>query len=183
METPISAGVHRSIKLSLASSKQIADCLVFADLFDSLSYCSTPFVNQCLFIAGVAFIHDAQNEDLGLGGAQSEFISGLVRQNLSALLKALKRMQLYWGGVAYVIDVSALYPQCTAINDRGFRCWNSELVAVAGQRSILSYPTTRNPALSHYLIPEYCGEYPSVAQALVRINWLLWIDIFNPDSS
>ncbi|SJL15726.1 uncharacterized protein ARMOST_19230 [Armillaria ostoyae] len=103
-ETPISAGVKRSIKLSLASSRQIADCLVFADLFDAASYCANPFLNQCIFIAGVAFIHDAQSEDLTVG-AHSTFLNGLVKQNLSALLKALKRMEVYWNGLGYVISV------------------------------------------------------------------------------
>ncbi|KAG7452007.1 uncharacterized protein BT62DRAFT_926217 [Guyanagaster necrorhizus] len=103
-ETPISSGVKRSIKLSLASSRQIADCLVFADLFDAASYCANPFLNQCIFIAGVAFIHDAQSEDLTVG-VHSEFLNGLVKQNLSALLKALKRMEVYWNGLGYVISV------------------------------------------------------------------------------
>ncbi|KAK0233936.1 hypothetical protein IW262DRAFT_1290854 [Armillaria fumosa] len=103
-ETPISAGVTRSIKLSLASSRQIADCLVFADLFDAASYCANPFLNQPIFIAGVAFIHDAQSEDLTVG-AHSTFLNGLVKQNLSALLKALKRMEVYWNGLGYVISV------------------------------------------------------------------------------
>ncbi|KIY64083.1 hypothetical protein CYLTODRAFT_425553 [Cylindrobasidium torrendii FP15055 ss-10] len=103
-ETPISSSLHRSIKLSLASSRQIADCLVFADLFDAASYCATPFCNQCLFIAGVAFIYDAQTEDVGQG-THGDFIKGLVKQNLSALMKALKRMEHYWTGLGYIIDV------------------------------------------------------------------------------
>ena len=107
METPVSAGVNRSIKLSLASSRQIADCLVFADLFDAASYCATPFVNQCLFIAGVAFVHDVQSEEMSIG-LHSDFITGLVKQNLSAIMKALKRMELYWSGLGYIINVSTL---------------------------------------------------------------------------
>ncbi|KAK7053001.1 hypothetical protein VNI00_004322 [Paramarasmius palmivorus] len=125
LRTPHTSGLKRSIKLSLASSRQIADCLVFADLFDARSYCASPFINQCLFIAGVAFIHDAKEEEfLGFGarnlgtgvntsGAangkglqmQSAFISGLVKQNLSAVLKALKKMEGYWSGLAYIISV------------------------------------------------------------------------------
>ncbi|EEB92363.1 hypothetical protein MPER_09141, partial [Moniliophthora perniciosa FA553] len=125
--TPHTAGLKRSIKLSLASSRQIADCLVFADLFDARSYCASPFVNQCLFIAGVAFVHDAKEEEI-LGNAggnampgmsrsgnpnmmgkgmqmQSAFISGLVKQNLSVVLKALKKMEEYWSGLGYIISV------------------------------------------------------------------------------
>lgn len=77
---------------------------MFADLFDATaSYCATPFVNQCLFIAGVAFVHDVQSE---VGGVGEQFLNGLVRQNLSALMKALKRMEVYWSGLGYIIDVS-----------------------------------------------------------------------------
>ncbi|KAG7451756.1 uncharacterized protein BT62DRAFT_990214 [Guyanagaster necrorhizus] len=103
-ETPISSGVKRSTKISLASSRQIAECLVFADVLDAPSYCANPFLHQCIFIAGVAFIHDAQSEDLTVG-VHSEFLNGLAKQNLSALLKALKRMEVYWNGLAYVISV------------------------------------------------------------------------------
>lgn len=143
---------------------------MFADLFDAASYCATPFINQCLFIAGVAFIHDAQMEEYvgemgrgghvhpqpqhqpqqqqqqherspgghnssdrmgGGGGASSgaaagggsssgngsgsnatggrnipmDFLNSLVKQNLSAIFKALRRMERYWGGLAYIIDV------------------------------------------------------------------------------
>ncbi|KAF9040283.1 hypothetical protein BDZ89DRAFT_1060712 [Hymenopellis radicata] len=104
METPVSASVNRSIRLSLISSRQLVDYLVFADLFDAASYCAAPFVNQCLFIAGVAFVHDVQSEDFS-AGVHSNFIAGLVKQNLSAVLKALKRMETYWNGLGYIISV------------------------------------------------------------------------------
>ncbi|KAL0573161.1 hypothetical protein V5O48_008792 [Marasmius crinis-equi] len=117
-------GLKRSIKLSLVSSRQIVDCLVFADLFDDLSYCSCPFLNQCLFIAGVAFIHDTKAaqtiglpssslpQDSEYGGpiagqhiaAQSEFISGLCKQHLLTIFKALRKMESYWSGLGYVIN-------------------------------------------------------------------------------
>jgi hypothetical protein len=150
LETPLSSSVQRSIKLSLQTSRQIADCLAYADLFDTASYCATPFINQCMFIAGVAFIHDVQMEEFfgefpGLGagaaggggggslgaianaasaaaagqahpqqGGQAgngrnipmDFVNSLVKQNLSVIFKALRRMERYWGGLAYIIDVS-----------------------------------------------------------------------------
>ncbi|EIM87625.1 uncharacterized protein STEHIDRAFT_168323 [Stereum hirsutum FP-91666 SS1] len=146
-DTPLSTDLTRSIKLSLASSRQIADCLVFADLFDQQSYVVTPFMNQCLFIAGVAFVWEAQMEDgflgMGSGGAgggmgqgvngrgphggsnmgdgggggvggggmkgtgseSAAFLSGLVRQNLSVMLKAMRKMQGYWAGISYIMSV------------------------------------------------------------------------------
>lgn len=38
METPMSSSMDRSLKLSIASSRLISECLVFADLMSSQSY-------------------------------------------------------------------------------------------------------------------------------------------------
>lgn len=37
-ETPLSQGMNRSIKLALASSRQISECMVFADLVADTAY-------------------------------------------------------------------------------------------------------------------------------------------------
>jgi hypothetical protein len=42
METPLNLNMDRSMKLSLASSRQICECMVFADLVDSSAYVSVP---------------------------------------------------------------------------------------------------------------------------------------------
>ncbi len=156
-ETPISAGVKRSIKLSLASSRQIADCLVFADLFDAASYCANPFLNQCIFIAGVAFIHDAQSEDLTVG-AHSTFLNGLVKQNLSALLKALKRMEVYWNGLGYVISVC---PWCFILSKPRLmfcRSWSNGPAVVDGQRLIFRSLRIRLIILFLSRMLVFCGD-------------------------
>ena len=51
VETPLNRGMNRNIKLSLASSRQICECMVFADLVAPSSYISTPFIVQPLFVA------------------------------------------------------------------------------------------------------------------------------------
>jgi hypothetical protein len=38
IETPLNQGISRNIKLSLASSRQICECMVFADLVSGESY-------------------------------------------------------------------------------------------------------------------------------------------------
>lgn len=40
IETPLNATMNRNVKLALASSRQICECMVFADLVDSSSYVS-----------------------------------------------------------------------------------------------------------------------------------------------
>jgi hypothetical protein len=40
IETPLNQGISRNIKLSLASSRQICECMVFADLVSGESYVS-----------------------------------------------------------------------------------------------------------------------------------------------
>ena len=62
--TPLSANMSRNLKLALTSAKQIAECMVFADLVDSTAYVSeraldcadllqtsNPFIVQPLFVA------------------------------------------------------------------------------------------------------------------------------------
>lgn len=69
IETPLNATMNRNVKLALASSRQICEAMVFADLVDSASYvslpirvkardrltrvqCATPYLTQPLFVAG-----------------------------------------------------------------------------------------------------------------------------------
>ncbi|ODN82869.1 hypothetical protein, variant 1 [Cryptococcus amylolentus CBS 6039] len=73
VETPLNKSLSRNAQLSLASSRQIVECMVFADLVDSASYVScyliprgssdkwqisSPYLTQPLFVAGMAFIHE-----------------------------------------------------------------------------------------------------------------------------
>lgn len=67
VETPLSQSMSRSIKLALVSSRQISECMVFADLVAESAYVSsdappkvrcaadaktsTPFIVQPLYVA------------------------------------------------------------------------------------------------------------------------------------
>ncbi|KAF5327990.1 hypothetical protein D9758_017789 [Tetrapyrgos nigripes] len=65
-ETPMTSGMDRSLKLSLASSRLISECLVFADLFASQSYLASPFVVQPIYVASLAFAYDVKLSMLGM---------------------------------------------------------------------------------------------------------------------
>ncbi|KAJ7119557.1 fungal-specific transcription factor domain-containing protein [Mycena epipterygia] len=107
-ETPLSRNMDRSIKLSIASSRTICECLVFGDLFASHSYLSSPFTVQPIFIASLAFIHDIKFSampDVQLSEKPRNvdiLLTSMARQNLSVLMKALARMEHMWAGVSYV---------------------------------------------------------------------------------
>ncbi|KAF9258267.1 hypothetical protein L218DRAFT_934964 [Marasmius fiardii PR-910] len=117
--TTSSPGIKRSTDLSLVLSRQIVDCMIIADLFDERSFCTCPFINQCLFIAGVAFVDSMKlipegvpttvdpegSSRLQTWSPNSEFLYGLTKQNLSILFRALKKMERYWSGMGYVISI------------------------------------------------------------------------------
>lgn len=114
METPLSSGMDRSVKLSLASSRTISECLVFADLFGSSSYLGSPFVVQPIYVASLAFINDMKHSALGYnqqaeeantGNTVDMLLSTLAKQNLSVLFKATQAMEHYWAGIAYVSNI------------------------------------------------------------------------------
>ncbi|KAK7446298.1 hypothetical protein VKT23_014504 [Stygiomarasmius scandens] len=131
-ETPMTSRMDRSLKLSLASSRVISECLVFADLFASQSYLASPFVVQPIYVASLAFAHDVKLSMLGMHPDQRPTSNGhshqststlqsqpaletprtadllltsLARQNLSVFVRALQRMEHYWAGVSYVTNL------------------------------------------------------------------------------
>ncbi|KAJ7641467.1 fungal-specific transcription factor domain-containing protein [Roridomyces roridus] len=111
METPLSSNMDRSVKLSIASSRTISECMVFGDLFASHSYLSSPFTVQPIYIACLAFIHDIKFSamDVQLSTERPRnvdvLLTSMARQNLSVLMKALARMEQMWAGVAYVTNL------------------------------------------------------------------------------
>ncbi|KAJ7904949.1 hypothetical protein B0H13DRAFT_2509698 [Mycena leptocephala] len=108
-ETPLSRNMDRSIKLSIASSRTISECLVFGDLFASQSYLSSPFTVQPIYIASLAFVHDIKSSaiDVQLSTPRNVdmLLTSMARQNLSILMKALARMEQVWAGVSYVTTI------------------------------------------------------------------------------
>ncbi|KAK0447392.1 fungal-specific transcription factor domain-containing protein [Desarmillaria tabescens] len=109
METPLSQNMDRSIKLSMSSARTISECLVFADLFASQSYLSSPFTVQPIYVACLAFIHDLRISsmmELTQKPPTAELLlTSLARQNLSALIKAIQHMEHYWAGISYVSGI------------------------------------------------------------------------------
>ncbi|TRM66722.1 fungal-specific transcription factor domain-containing protein [Schizophyllum amplum] len=135
VETPMSSNMDRSVKLSLASSRTISECLVFADLFASHSYLASPMAVQPIFVACLAFIYDIKLSMLGIPSNQQRdgqdgasasrdddstsrngdfaptsrnvdlLLTSLARQNLSSMHRAIQRMEHYWAGISYVSSV------------------------------------------------------------------------------
>ncbi|KAG6915968.1 hypothetical protein DXG01_009057 [Tephrocybe rancida] len=108
--SPITQNIERSMKLSLSSSRIIAECLVFADLFASHSYLTSPFAVQPIYVASLAFINDMKSSP----NTHSEnkpmhtvdnLLSTLARQNLAVLTKAVQRMEHYWVGISSVSEI------------------------------------------------------------------------------
>ncbi|KAG6815881.1 hypothetical protein H0H87_010523 [Tephrocybe sp. NHM501043] len=119
--SPVTQNIERSTKLSLSSSRVIAECLVFADLFASHSYLTSPFAVQPIYVASLAFIHDMKSS--ANAGAENKpmhtvdnLLSTLARQNLAVLAKAVQRMEHYWVGISSVSDI---LEQHAAILSRG----------------------------------------------------------------
>ncbi|KAJ7675429.1 fungal-specific transcription factor domain-containing protein [Mycena rosella] len=109
-ETPLSQNMDRSIKLSIASSRTISECLVFGDLFASHSYLSSPFTVQPIYIASLAFIHDIKFSAMDVHLSEKPrnvdvLLTSMARQNLSVMMKALARMEHLWAGVSYVTSI------------------------------------------------------------------------------
>ncbi|KDR72893.1 hypothetical protein GALMADRAFT_252220 [Galerina marginata CBS 339.88] len=108
-ETPLSGNMDRSSKLSLSSSRIITECLVFADLYASRSYLASPFAVQPIFVACLAFISEMRSNELLQVREKAQtvdvLLTSLARQNVGVLTKALQRMEHYWAGVGYVLEI------------------------------------------------------------------------------
>ncbi|KAG6819207.1 hypothetical protein H0H93_014347 [Arthromyces matolae] len=108
---PITQNVERSTKLALASSRVIAECLVFADLFASHSYLTSPFVVEPIYVASLAFINDMKSAAMHSTSDDQptqtvdNLLSTLARQNLAVLSKAVHRMEHYWVGISTISDI------------------------------------------------------------------------------
>ncbi|KAK8850556.1 hypothetical protein IAR55_004474 [Kwoniella newhampshirensis] len=107
IETPLSKSMSRNVGLSLASSRQICECMVFADLVDSTSYISAPYLTQPLFVGAMAFIHEMRSLQASASEPNNPnptdiLMLSMAKQNLSALVNATQKMEEYWAGANYV---------------------------------------------------------------------------------
>ncbi|WVW80797.1 hypothetical protein I302_102784 [Kwoniella bestiolae CBS 10118] len=111
IETPLNKSMDRNVQLSLASSRQICECMVFADLVDSNSYTSSPYLTQPLFVGAMAFIHEMRSLAISSSDPSSQtnatdiLMLSMAKQNFQALLNAIQRMEDYWAGAAYVAQI------------------------------------------------------------------------------
>lgn len=118
-ELSIRSAFKESDRVSLASSRLIAECIVYSDLHSSISYMASPHITQSLYIAGVAFIKEMSAVEPGLrtgdivnkpGGANEAFLYMVASQNLDIIFKALKKIESVWMGAgvsAYVLSQRA----------------------------------------------------------------------------
>lgn len=116
-DTPMTTGVHRSLRLSLASSRVIAECMVYADLASPISFYASPHLTQALYIAGVAFGYEAKQKAAGMprlerdaagesnDGATDAFLHLIAQQNLDTIVGALSRLERYWTGAGLPLNV------------------------------------------------------------------------------
>ncbi|WVF68209.1 hypothetical protein IAT40_002974 [Kwoniella sp. CBS 6097] len=115
IETPLNKSMNRNVQLSLASSRQICECMVFADLVDATSYTSAPYLTQPIFVAAMAFVHEMRSltiasEGNGNGEAANPnptdiLMLSMAKQNFQALLNASQKMEEHWAGANYVVNI------------------------------------------------------------------------------
>lgn len=128
-ETPLNRSMPRNVKLALSSSRQIGECMVFADLVSHASYTATPIVVQPIYVSAMALIHEmhaaqaqsntpnrtpppegtpgSRSGEGGGGASQASdlFLMSMAKQNFIALLRAISRIEGYWAGAGYVANL------------------------------------------------------------------------------
>lgn len=104
VETPLGRSMPRNVRLAIASSRQICECMVFADLVSHTSYIASPVVVQPLYVAAMALIHEmrAAQASEADGNASELFLVSMTRQNFTTLLKAILSIETNWAGASYV---------------------------------------------------------------------------------
>ncbi|KZV61643.1 hypothetical protein PENSPDRAFT_658747 [Peniophora sp. CONT] len=114
VQTPLTQNMERSVQVALSCARNIVDCVRISDAFGNTACFISPFCVQPIFIASLAFIHDAKamiirpTTDSGETAGHSSANTLLKRQahdNLKVLNSAMQRMDHYWAGIAYVSGV------------------------------------------------------------------------------
>lgn len=179
-ETPLNRSMPRNVKLAIASSRQIGECMVFADLVSHSSYTATPIVVQPIYVAAMALIHEMHTaqaqartraptptepegrehegrEPGGGGGSASHasdlFLVSMAKQNFTALLRAISRIESYWAGAGYVATLLEKREQPigaadSRLGDRGARTRQEDVHQLArpGAAAALQDGRARRPA-------------------------------------
>ena len=119
-----------SRQLSMSSAKTIADILSFAEIIDPKSFIGNPFTSQPMYIAACAFLTQSTSQSSeppspdaispGTGeirGNKHSLLALGANQNYQMVTKSLQQLQLYWGGVKYIL---------TALDQKSKGIWDCE---------------------------------------------------------
>ncbi|KAK7421566.1 hypothetical protein QQZ08_009911 [Neonectria magnoliae] len=131
--------VPDSRELSMSSAKTICDILSFADLIDPKSFIGNPFTSQPIYIAACAFLMESSaNASESPSRATSppvfkrpeqpasrregkssrhSLLASAANQNYQRCYNSLQQVELYWGGVKYII---------TALDQKSKGIWDCE---------------------------------------------------------
>ncbi|VDB86679.1 unnamed protein product [Peniophora sp. CBMAI 1063] len=111
-ETPLSQNTDRNLQVALTCARSIVECVRVSDAFGHRAYVISPFCVQPIFIASLAFIHDAksmgvlpQEDSKATYSTANAVLKSVAQDNLKVLSSAMQRMDHYWAGIAYVSDV------------------------------------------------------------------------------
>ena len=116
-----------SHELSMSSAKTIADILAFAELIDPGSFIGNPFTCQPMYVAACAFLSESEahtasqppsrdtspqpgtNQISPSGGKtvdsrqKHSLLAAAATQNYQRCYQALQQLEVYWGGVRYML--------------------------------------------------------------------------------
>ncbi|KAH6896592.1 fungal-specific transcription factor domain-containing protein [Thelonectria olida] len=122
-----------SRELSMSSAKTICDILSFADLIDPKSFVGNPFTSQPIYIAACAFLMESsanasespsransppgKRPEHGKGKSRHSLLASAANQNYQRCYSSLQQIQLYWGGVKYIL---------TALDQKAKGIWDCE---------------------------------------------------------
>ncbi|KAL8380791.1 hypothetical protein RB595_005196 [Gaeumannomyces hyphopodioides] len=119
-----------SRQLSMSSAKTIADILSFAEIIDPKSFIGNPFTSQPMYIAACAFLTQSTSqssepsspdatspETSESRGTKHSLLALGANQNYQMVKKSLQQLQLYWGGVKYIL---------TALDQKSKGIWDCE---------------------------------------------------------
>ncbi|KAF7552003.1 hypothetical protein G7Z17_g4646 [Cylindrodendrum hubeiense] len=128
--------VPDSRELSMSSAKTICDILSFADLIDPKSFIGNPFTSQPIYIAACAFLMESSanaSESPSRASSPPDFkrpeqpkqgkssrhslLASAANQNYQRCYNSLQQVQLYWGGVKYIL---------TALDQKSKGIWDCE---------------------------------------------------------
>lgn len=169
------AELPNSRELCMSSAKTIADILAFAELIDPKSLVGNPFTSQPIYIAACAFLMesganatrppsretspypDVKGEPLKSPNGRHtsghdarpvkhSLLASAANQNYQRCYKSLQQLQIYWGGVGYILSAldqkSKGFWDCEAFSNEEY----DEAVRLARRGPLSRLPRFEYPA-------------------------------------